>query len=155
MRDIEAPPLFLLDANACNALQQIEELNEIEYLGRKGSIELQYTKTTWDEARYGSLNRDIKVSTFVFTGLVGLSEYVSPWWDAIAQIVFPKGIKGENQRRDVDALLTAKLAGGVFVTRDGGSKSQPGGILGHKTELAGLGIEVLNFPNALQRAKAA
>ena len=54
-------PLFLLDANACNALQQVGELNELEQLGRRGVIDLQYTETTWDEARYGSKLRNKKV----------------------------------------------------------------------------------------------
>ena len=112
-----------------------------------------YTKTTWDEAQYGSSIRDQKVGEFAFLGLNNAPELEGPWREAIARVVFPKGVKNDNERRDVEALLTVKIAGGAFVTRDGGSKSQPGGILGHKRELAGLGIEVLNFDAALQRAR--
>jgi hypothetical protein len=50
-------------------------------------------------------------------------------------------------------LLTVKISGGYFVTRDGDSKTQLGGILGHKHQLAELGIEVLNFTEALGHAR--
>ena len=146
-------PVFFLDANACNALQQIAELNELEEMARIGLIELQYTETTWDESRYGSAARDGKVAEFIFCGLAGVNELEVPWRETIGMIVFPEGVKNENQKRDVDALVTVKLAGGVFVTRDGGSTTQPGGILGHKAELASLGVEVLNFTEAVQRAQ--
>lgn len=162
------PLLFLLDANACNALQQIDELNELEGLARKGVIELLYTETTWDEAQGGFTEtlsdvararwqgRRDKVEQFFFHGLPGDPEnqqLQQPWRDAIAKAVFPAGVQNDNMRRDVEALLTVKMAGGFFVTRDGGSKTQPGGILGHKSQLAELGIEVLNFTEALALAK--
>ena len=157
MLPTQGPRLFLLDANACNALQQIVELNELERLGRVGTIDLQYTETTWTEAQVGSALREAKVTRFVFSGLPDLDDLglQQPWRDAIASIVFPNGIRNENQRRDVEALLTVKLAGGCFVTRDGASSTQPGGILGHTAELAAIGIEVLSFSEALECAQRA
>jgi hypothetical protein len=152
------PPFYLLDANACNARQKIEELNELEEFSRRGLIVLQHTETTWNEAMSGAgpgaLSRDRKVADFVFTGLAGVSELEERWRNQIARILFPSGTKDLSQEGDVRAVLTAKLAGGIFVTRDGGSKTQPGGILGHKAELAALGIVVLSFPDALRHAVA-
>lgn len=152
------PPLFLLDANACNALQRIGDLNELESVARAGIIDLLYTETTWDEAQFGSLVRREKVEEFFFVGLssdeVNLS-LQEPWRNAIAALVFPAGITSDNQRRDVEALLTVKISGGCFVTSDGASKTQRGGILGHKCQLAKLGVEVLNFTEALARATTA
>ncbi|MDS4076308.1 MAG: hypothetical protein RKO68_10155 [Candidatus Accumulibacter sp.] len=147
--------LFLLDANACNARQQIAELNELERIGRSGLIDLEYTETTWDEARRNSERRQAKVDRRLFVGLNGDTELEAPWRESIARVVFPEGVLADDQRRDVEALLTAKLAGAFFVTRDGASKTQPGGILGHKVELAALGIEVLTFQEAVQRARTA
>ena len=158
MRKAHDSPLFLLDANACNALQKSCELNELETLARAGVIDLLYTETTWDEAQFGSRRRGVKASEFFFLGLPNDHENLAiqnPWRTAIAQVVFPTGVTSENQRRDVEALLTVKLSGGCFVTRDGASKTQPGGILGHKPQLAQLGIEVLNFTEALARARSA
>lgn len=152
------PPLFLLDANACNALQQIGDLNKLESIARAGLIDLFYTETTWDEAQSGSSIRREKVEEFFFVGLPNDGENLQiqePWRDAIASVVFPSGLASGSQRRDVDALLTVKISGGCFVTRDGASKTQRGGILGHKYQLAALGVEVLNFTDALARAKDA
>lgn len=152
LRDTPQPPLFLLDANACNSLQRIDELNDLERMAAEGVIDLLYTETTWDEAQYGCSKRMKKVNDYLFIGL-SIDEHSDqiqqPWRDTIAALVFPDGIRTDNQRRDVDALLTVKMSGGIFVTSDGGSKSQPGGILGFKVKLAELGIEVLNFADAL------
>lgn len=151
-------PLFLLDANACNALQKIGELNELESLAQAGLIELLYTETTWDEAKFGSAVRRKKVEEFFFVGLAADEENSQlqwPWRNAIAARVFPAGVTNDNQRCDVEALLTVKMSGGYFVTSDGASKTQPGGILGHRRQLAELGVEVLNFTEALAYAKSA
>lgn len=145
-------PLFLLDANACNAKQQVAELNELERIGRSGLIDLLYTQTTWDEARHNSELRQAKVHKSLFVGLTDAQELEAPWREAIARVVFPDGVVTDGQQRDVEALLTAKLAGGYFVTRDGASKTQPGGILGHRAELMALDIEVLTFQEAVQCA---
>jgi hypothetical protein len=156
MPDFQHPPLFLLDANACNALQRIDELNEIELIAQEGIIDLLYTETTWDEARFGSSRRAQKVDNYFFIGLSvddHNDQLQQPWRNAIAAIVFPAGVRTNSEHRDVEALLAVKMSGGYFVTRDGGSQSQPGGILGCKGKLAELGIEVLNFPDALAQAR--
>lgn len=155
MRSSNDPLLFLLDANACNALQRIGELNELEHLAHARKIDLMYTETTWDEAQFGSLIRRDKVRQFFFVGLSKDEEnnlLQQPWRDEIGRLVFPHGIKSDSQRRDIEALLTVKMSCGYFVSSDGGSKRQPGGILGHKSQLAVLGVEVLNFTEALKYA---
>ena len=157
-RATQDPPLFVLDANACNSLQRIGQLNELERMRETRLIDLLYTETTWDEAQLGSLKRHSKVSKYLFVGLANDEcncQLQQPWREAIARVVFPGGLRSDNQRRDVEALLTVKMSKGCFVTSDGASKSQPGGILGHKAELAQLGIQVLNFTEALERAQGA
>jgi len=149
------PVLFLLDANACNALQGIDELNKMERLANGGIINIMYTETTWREAAFGSQIRHRKVSQFDWNGLS--EDYENnllhqPWREQIGRLIFPYGTRTDGQRRDIEALLTVKMSDGYFVTRDGGSKSQPGGILGHKSQLAILGIEVLDFTDALEYA---
>lgn len=149
------PVLFLLDANACNALQKIDELNQLENLANVGIINIMYTETTWCEAAFGSQIRHYKVSQFDWNGLSEDYEnnrLQQPWREQIGRLIFPYGTRTDGQRRDIEALLTVKMSGGYFITRDGGSKSQPGGILGHKSQLATLGIEVLDFTDALTYA---
>jgi hypothetical protein len=75
-----------------------------------------------------------------------------PWRDAISKIVFPNGIRDERDSRDVEALVTTKIAGGIFVTNDGASNSQPCEILGHMAELSEIGIVVFSFSQALDCA---
>lgn len=43
--------------------------------------------------------------------------------------------KNANQRNDVELVFTARKYHAILVTRDGGSKSQPGGILGNRNRL--------------------
>jgi hypothetical protein len=155
MTETSPPPLYLLDANACNARQSIPALNELERLAEEGLIQLCYTYVTWDEAQRGSVMRRIKVDDFFYLGLASDDEnklIQEQWRKKIENIVFPFHEKSESQRADIEALLIVKMAGGCFVTRDGGSTTQPGGILGHRDKLALLGIEVVGFDEALRRA---
>lgn len=150
-------PLFLLDANACNARQQIEELNELERLADVGKIELMYTESTWNEARFGSEERRTKVDRRYFLGLDEFGEnasLVNSWRKDIGQVVFPRGVVNERQRRDIEALLVVKISGGYFVSNDGGSNKQPGGVLGNRDALASCGIKVFSFAEALRHAIA-
>ena len=49
--------------------------------------------------------------------------------------MFPDGVKDENQRNDVIIVCEAIKYNAILVTNDGGSKKQPGGILGNAHKL--------------------
>lgn len=55
---------------------------------------------------------------------------------AIEGVLFPDGAKDENQKNDVRIVPDAIHYVAILVTQDGGSKSQPGGILGNRDTFA-------------------
>lgn len=146
--------LFLLDANAVNARQRDAALNELEQLAQAGQIELEYTQVTYDEASVGCAKRAEKAAELTWSGGNEDSEFPAMWRKPIADAVFPRGVQSQSQANDVTALVTAKLCGGIFVTSDGASNSQPRGILGSRQALAALGITVVSPTEALALAKA-
>ena len=54
---------------------------------------------------------------------------------------------------DVDAVYHAERLGWPLITMDGNSRSQPGGILGHRDELNAIGIEVVTPQQAVARVR--
>ena len=63
----------------------------------------------------------------------------------IEAILFPAGVKDRNQENDVQIVYTAAKWNATLVTNDGGSKTQPGGILGNREALRGaVGVEIMS-----------
>lgn len=145
--------LFHLDANAVNARQRDTNLNELEHLAALGEIVLEYSETAYNEASHGSNFRQAKTESYTWAALSGQPEFEKVWRAMIEKAIFPCGVKTASDRKDVEVVLTAKISGAVLVTRDGGSKTQPRGILGSRAELAALGVTVLTFSEAVAYAK--
>jgi hypothetical protein len=62
----------------------------------------------------------------------------------ITRILFPNGLRSDNDRVDVDTVRVAQLWHAIIITNDGASKTQPGGILGAKSRLhRKIGVEVM------------
>ena len=57
--------------------------------------------------------------------------------------------KKQNQKNDVKILVYSAITGIPFITMDGASKSQPGGMLVNKAALKKLGIKILSPSDAL------
>jgi hypothetical protein len=49
----------------------------------------------------------------------------------------------------VEIVFNARKYGCILVTNDGGSRSQPGGILGNRERLRSLGVQVLTDEEAV------
>ena len=146
-------PLLHLDANAVNARQRDNSLNELESLAALGVVELDYCEIAYNEAGHGSSLRQAKTENYTWAGLSGQSALEADWRAKIEKVIFPLGAKTDSDRNDVEVVLTAKIAGAVLVTRDGNSKTQPRGILGSRAELVALGVTVLTFSEAVTYAK--
>jgi hypothetical protein len=67
----------------------------------------------------------------------------------IEGILFPGGARNANERNDARIVFQAWKDKSTLITNDGGSRSQPGGILGHRDELAHLGIAVISDAEAV------
>lgn len=143
---------FLLDANAVNARQEDQALNELENLGERGCINLEFTETSYAEAEFRSIKRSHKLEKYTWIGVTNQLGFENEWRESISKIVFPGKIfqkLSTNERNDVEIILTAKMMGATLVTNNGNSRSQPRGILGSKNELAELGIQVVSPKEAL------
>ena len=148
------PLLLHLDANAVNARQRNPALNELERLASIGVVELDYSEVAYDEASQGEGIRKAKAEQHTWSGLSHQPEWESSWRVQIKSATFPHGSLSKSQQNDIEILLTAKLAGAILVTTDGGSKTQPRGILGSKRELEALGIQVVTPEEAVALAKS-
>ena len=73
----------------------------------------------------------------------------------INKILFPNGATTPNQWNDVEIVFNAWKYQSILLTNDGGSKRQPGGILGNRDRLAVLGIRVMRPLEAVSEVKQA
>ena len=144
-------PEYLLDTNCINARQNDPALNEIETLHEKGKILLIMPRPAYDEASFGSEARQEKTEDYCFVGTVDNERFKVI--HTIEHILFPNGAKTDNQKKDIEILEVARQTRTTLITMDGASKSQPGGMLGHRDELAKFGIKILRPAEALAKIK--
>lgn len=131
-------PVFHIDTNLINARQKISELNQLERWAADGLIAINMSATARQEALAGgSERRSRKANDQIFTATEPFSES-DVLFQKVARALFPKGIDNENQRNDVRIVCEAAKYHAILVTGDGGSKTQPGGILGNRASLQGV-----------------
>jgi hypothetical protein len=146
---------FQIDANCINARQQSEELNQLEKWAEDEVIELLISQTAQSEAAFGSSSRRDKAYQLIFTMSEITTAQEIDIRAKIENILFPGGAKNQNQLNDVDVVFNAAKYCRTLVTTDGGSKTQPRGILGNRDKLAGIGAKILTPAEALQRVREA
>jgi hypothetical protein len=142
---------YLLDTNCINARQKNPALNELEALHKKGKVSLIMPRPAYDEAGFGSEARQEKTEGYFFVGIESKERFKVR--HTIEHILFPNGAKTVNQKNDIDILEVARHTQLTLITMDGASKSQPGGMLGHRDELAKFGIKILRPEEALAEIK--
>jgi hypothetical protein len=59
-------------------------------------------------------------------------------------------VPAQSERNDVEVVFNAKKYGAALITADGGSRRQPGGILGNRTALSRLGVSVVTDAEAVE-----
>ena len=131
-------PLLHIDANLINARQKLPAVNQLEQWAKDGIICINMSSTASREARAGGdSNRTRKTDEQIHT-LTPPAEANDPDYQHIEAAIFPEGAKDENQRNDVKIIFEAKNYAAILVTADGGSKNQPGGILGNRDKLKNI-----------------
>ena len=145
---------FHLDTNRINARQNLPYMNELERWRADGIIILDVSEEAYDEARSGNdTKRTEKADENIFIRANDVFGGEKEFREKLGKMLFNSTILSESQKRDVRILFCAKMAGAILITNDGGSKRQPGGILGHAKELASLGIEVMTDEVAVQKVR--
>jgi len=141
-----------LDANRINSRQKIPAVNRLEEWGRDGVIYLTICERAQQEAAHGhdACRRAKAMGQPTWLTLANTPEELA-FMQRIEKAVFPNGATEPSQRNDVEILFCARKYHAILVTNDGGSKSQPQGILGSRAALAELGIKVMTAEEAVAR----
>ena len=144
-------PVYQLDANRINARQKDSFVNQLEKWHDEQVIFLEMPRDAYDEAGHGSKEREEKADEYTWVSISDTTGGASEIQRRIEAIVFPHGASTENQKNDVRILFTASQLNATLITADGGSRTQPGGMLGNAGALTALGINVLSAKDAVAR----
>jgi hypothetical protein len=142
---------FQLDTNRINARQGIPAMNYLENWHRRGLIEIIISDVVQVEASAGGHSgRTRKALSYVFAiGTVETAVELD-FKRKVEQLLFPSGLRDQADANDVEIVARAKKYHSILVTADGNSRTQPGGILGHRRELAGMGVKVMTAEEAVE-----
>jgi hypothetical protein len=125
-------PIIHIDTNLINARQKLEAVNQLEQWNENGVILLNMSHVNHKESMSGDSELRVKkANTYIYT-IEDEPSYDIKLYKHLESIIFPDGVKSTNQHNDIYALCEATKYGAIFVTNDGASKTQPGGILGNR-----------------------
>ncbi len=128
-------PVFHIDANLINARQKLPAVNQLEKWMDLSIICINMSSTARKEARAGNnMNRIRKADEQIYT-ITPPAEVNDPQYQQIEAALFPDGARDENQQNDIKIVFEAAQYAAILVTADGGSRTQPGGILGNRDKL--------------------
>lgn len=141
---------FQIDANRINGRNALENMNRLEAWHKSGVVLINMSSVAQDEARSGSdPRRSRKAISYISTLTQSLNEQERMEVSQIERILWPRGIKTQQEQNDIEIVFNAKKYGAILVTNDGGSRRQPGGILGNKDTLRQMGITVMTDSEAV------
>jgi hypothetical protein len=129
-------PVIHIDTNLINARGKVEAMSRLERWAEDELIAMNISDTGLSEALAGNnAQRTRKALTQIYT-INNISPDTSdPIYQKIERALFPGGTKTQNQMNDVAIVREAAKWNAILVTNDGGSKSQPGGILGNREKI--------------------
>ena len=124
---------FSVDTNCVNARQRMAAMNRLEQWAEDELIQLFTAKTAQSEMVVGNnIDRQKKAYNFIYTiSEITTSEELDKL-RLIEKVIFPEGAKTQNSKNDVEIVFNAGKYNHPLITKNGGSKSQPDGILGNK-----------------------
>lgn len=129
-------PIFHIDTNMINARCNLPAMNQLETWASNEIILINMSNTSFTETQAGNnSSRTKKALQHIFTLLDDTITESDAMFQKVTTALFPDGIKNNNQRNDVVIVCHAIKYNAVLVTNDGGSKKQPGGILGNSEKL--------------------
>ena len=142
---------FCIDTNRINAKNKLPSMNRLRIWEEKGIISIDnMCDVAQDEASKGSSSRFEKASGYAYPITLD-SHKQSDDFIKIKNILFPakKALK-QNEENDVIIVFHAKDTHCILITNDGGSKRQPGGILGNKDRLLNqINVKVIRDTDAI------
>ncbi len=141
---------FLVDTNCVNARQQLAPMNRLEAWSEREIIDLLTAASAQKEMAAGGFNQRTKKAYTFITTLTELSTQEEQiQLNKTKAIRDPSNSETKNQINDVDIVFNSWKYHLPLITKDGGSKSQPKGILGNKPLLEKIGIKVVRPEEAI------
>jgi hypothetical protein len=137
-----------IDTNLINARQKLPAVNQLEKWSKDKVILINISGTARGEALAGNnVLRTRKANKQIYTATppMKLSDSL---YSKVETALFPEGARDDNQRNDVRIVCDAAKYEAILVTGDGGSKSQPGGILGNRDKLRDV-VKILSPDEAV------
>lgn len=128
-------------------------MNTLERWRKDKVIRIMIAQPAQDEAAHGSRDRARKAYRYIFTMTKSHTRKDTELLKRIERVLFPQGASTQNEKNDIEIVFNARKYGCMLVTNDGGSRRQPGGILGNRDKLLQLGIEVLTDEEAVVRIR--
>ncbi len=129
-------PVFHIDTNMINAREKLPAMSQLEKWADDEVILINMSNVSFSEAQQGKNAKRIKKALSQIFTLVDESINESDrMFQMVANAIFPNGIKDDNHRNDVKIVCDAIKWNAILITNDGGSKKQPGGILGNAHKL--------------------
>lgn len=146
--------VFHIDTNVINGRGKLESMNQIEKWAADEVILVHMSGVSFKEALDGNDDaRTRKALAQIFTITdVEISEN-DPLYQKIESVLFPDGAQTRNKKNDVKVVYEAAKYGAKLITNDGGSKRQPGGILGNRAKLRDH-LDVLSDKEAVDFIRA-
>lgn len=142
-------PIFHIDTNLINARGKLSTMNQIEKWASDEVILVNMSGVSFNEAQAGkSPERTRKALTHIFTFTDETIDFNDLRYQSIEATLFPQGIKCENERNDVKIVYEAAYYHAILITLDGGSRKQPGGILGNRDKLKDI-VKILRDTEAV------
>jgi hypothetical protein len=145
-----------LDTNRINARGRLPAVNQLERWHEDGVIELFMSETAHSEARKGGDERRTeKALGYIYSySAITASEELETL-RAIEVILSSDKVPSADIRNDAAIVFNAGKYCAILVTADGGSRSQPGGILGHRSELTHIsGARIMTDAEAVAHVRA-
>jgi hypothetical protein len=130
-------PVFHIDTNLINARQKLPEVNRLEKWCADEVILINMSGTAHEEAQAdGNVLRMRKAAQHNYT-IDAVEQELEPS-ELFGKVCAALGAQSENQKNDARIVCTAIKYHATLVTNDGGSKSQPGGILGNRDKIRAI-----------------
>ena len=123
---------FQIDANRINARGGEANMNRLEQWRANGIIEIVMSECAATEAAFGGPLQARKAMTYIQSQTVATTPPEVLMLRNIEAALFPRGADTVGKQHDVEIVFNAQKYGRILVTKDGGSKRQPGGILGRR-----------------------
>lgn len=143
-----------LDTNCINSRGSLPAVNQLERWKADGVITILGSEPFLEEAHAGGDSQRARKSLDQpFITRTTSNEDEQALKRSIEKVVFPAGAMTQNEKNDVEILFYARKWGVPLVTKDGGSRRQPGGMLGNRHALRELGITVMTDVEAVEVIK--